>query len=216
MTAAHPLFPGITWDDLAAELRREHEARSRLYPARVASGRMTEAESARQRGVILAIAGDVERMRAGAIGIGMGRAPAAHEFSWTERRTALLREAALRARHYPDWIAEKRLDQATADRRCACIEILLRIYEDGFDWRPPGGLAPPYWIYRDGAATPRMDEPYRLARADCLAMLFDGYLRQGNRPMAEAAVRQIEADDPTRAAELAARLNPEEQKELAL
>jgi hypothetical protein len=205
MTDAHPAFPGIAWADLAAELAREREARDRLYPDLVAKLRMTAEQAAHGLAIIAAIAADLPRMqgdwREGAPG---------HAFTWAERRNALLREAALRARHYPAWIAEGRFAQAEGDRRRACLELLLlRIYEDGFDWRPSNGLPPPYHG--------RPGDDYRQALAELHAMLFDAFLRQRDRAMAAGTLRCLRHDGhPDLAAALEARIDPPQQQELAL
>lgn len=201
----NPKFPGIAWSDLAAELRREHDARAALYPGLIAKGRMTEAEGARGRAVMLAMASDLPRMESRWEQPGT---PPDHDFTWTERRNALLRELAYRARHYPLWISDGKLNQVDADRRVARLEALLQIYEGGFDWRPSNGLPPRQW---NGAGAEA-----RQARAEWHAAYFEACLRQGDRPMAEALLRELDRDDPLRAAELETQLHPASQEEMAV
>ncbi len=153
---AHYLFPGVTLAAIAAELARELDARLRLYPRRVESGRMTEDERDRELAMCRAWAGDVAlivRMRESAAEnwrrflVGLPEQPLprpAHTFTWHQRRHALDRELGLRHRFYPEWIGNGRLAKADADRRIACLEALAAIYDDGFDWRASNGLPPSF------------------------------------------------------------------------
>lgn len=130
-------FPGLDWADCRAEVDRELAARRRTYPDRVASGRMTATESDYQLAIFAAIATDVDRMAH----IGLPIPPAAHRYSWNERRQALSREIDLRDRLYPEWIAGGRLQQDRADRQRAALRIILFRYDEGFDWQPSNGVA---------------------------------------------------------------------------
>ncbi len=131
--------PGVTYAAIRAELQREADARARLYPKRIESGRLTQAEAGRQRALIAALAADVTRMASydppDAHGITWRLAPGdEHGVSWHDRRACLHRELDLRARFYPQWIAEGRLTQPDADRRTAALACLLEVYDEGWGW----------------------------------------------------------------------------------
>ena len=50
-------------------------------------------------------------------------------FTDEEKRKALAREVALRARVYPGFVARGKMKQATADRELAIMRAILRDYE---------------------------------------------------------------------------------------
>lgn len=129
MTAA-PDFPAI-----AAELGREHAARTNLTGRRVDEGRMTRRDAERALALVAAWQRDLERERTRRATIPLAPAPPAPcSFTWRERRDGLLHELALRARLYPQWIAADRLAAADAAHRTRCLEALLELYEAGLDW----------------------------------------------------------------------------------
>lgn len=149
---------------IAEELEREHASRQRTYPGRVDSARMTQDEATRQLALCQAWRADVARLDAYHRGAparwqrAMAGAaydpppPAEHGFTWRDRVDGLRRELALRARFYPGWVAEARMTQQQADHRTACLEALLRLYEDGFDWRATSGSGPAFAEVRPNAA----------------------------------------------------------------
>ena len=133
--------PGVTYAAIRAELQREADARARLYPKRVESGRLTQADAERERALIAAMLADVTRMASyappDATGITWRLDPGAeHDFTWKQRRFALHRELDMRARLYPQWIAEGRLAQPDANRRTAALECLLELYDEGWGFPP--------------------------------------------------------------------------------
>lgn len=130
--------PGVRFADALDELRRELAARRRTYPDWITRGRMTQAEADHQLALFEAIAADVERYARFVSTRQL--APPAHKFSWHLRREALRREADLRARIFPEWIAKGRLDQAEADRRTAALAAVADLFDDGFDWHASNGL----------------------------------------------------------------------------
>lgn len=212
-------YPEVSLADIGAELRREIEARRRLYPKRVAAGRMTDDEAAHGIAIAEAMLADLGRM-----------APAwrprqeSHAFSWYARRTALQRELAMRARLYPGWIHEQKLDATEARLRVIRLEALLWIYEEGFDWRAANGAVPhdlPDHADRDEHAAARV-EWRRLYGEIQLARAAHQPSRAGDAAaIVEALIRMLRLDQaPDAAAELEAKLhalrNPEQQKELAL
>jgi hypothetical protein len=155
----HLAFPAITFAHLEAELRRELEARAGFYPGRVSKGNMLQAEADRELAAAAAWLEDVARIR------DLWTAPAASPLrlssppgsssrqaiaeqgaggalSWRDRRSSLLREMGLRRRVYPEWVASGRLLEHQAAHRLACLECLLALYEDGWDWRGSDGLTP--------------------------------------------------------------------------
>ena len=138
---AHLRHPAITLAAIAAELGREAAARASLYRRKVEAARMTQAEA--DRGLALAAAWreDVDRIAA-AWGNGQAPAPPRHAIAWKERVDGLTRELELRRRFYPDWIAGGRMTQAEAAQQIACLEALLAIYHDGWDWRGSDGKLP--------------------------------------------------------------------------
>lgn len=141
-----------TFAQVRAELARELQQRRRLYPDRVAKGRMSAPEAERQIALIAAIAADLDaviavavpqrmaelngarRHGAGTANISTGT-PAA-TFSWSQKRNALLRELDYRTRFYPEWIAKGRLLEADAARQCAALRAMLALYDDGLTWQP--------------------------------------------------------------------------------
>jgi hypothetical protein len=188
--------------DIAAELAREGKARAKLYPDLVAKGRMTEDQAVAGRAVLAAMATDLDRMKSPT-----RPREETHKFSWAERRQALQRELAYRARFYPKWISEGTLDQAEADRRTRPLAELLAIYDDGFDWRASNGLLP---LNQDG-------EDYRTARLEWLRHYFGVSLGRGDAAMAEGLIRMIRLEHaPDLVDELEAQLHPAQQEELAL
>jgi hypothetical protein len=148
----HRAFPNITWAALRAELEREANARRSLYPSLVEKGRMTREAAAKGQGVIAAMIVDVTT-RLCPPWPRRGRDPPGHACTWHERRDALVAELALRERLYPDWIAKGRLEAHTAKHRNCCLEALLWIYEDGFDWQASNGARPAFakWENRTAA-----------------------------------------------------------------
>lgn len=134
--------PQVRFADALAELRREVEARRRIYPDWITRGRITQAEADHQIALFEAIGADVERYarfvqtRTLPTRILAARA---HPFTWHQRREALRREQALRATAYPDWIAKRRLEQAEATRRNHILAAVTDLFDDGFDWHPRNG-----------------------------------------------------------------------------
>ena len=171
----HPLhhrFPAITWRALAAEIDREISARLGTYPARVESGRMTQAEMDWQLQLARAWREDVDRMEAarrplseGRPAVALANIPAAHhDIAWRPRRAALLREIEQRQRFYPEWIDKGRMTDAQAKARLEAAECLLALYEQGLDWRPANGT-PPAWqeLHPTPEQQATRDEIYALA-----------------------------------------------------
>jgi hypothetical protein len=154
---AHLAFPAITLGAIAAELGRELEQRRGFYPGRVTKGNMLQEEADRELALAAAWREDCARIAA-AWGAGAAPLPAAHPFTWRDRREGLQRELELRERFYPGWIAGGRLLAGQAAHRTACLQALLAIYEDGWDWRGSDGLTP-----RSSAIAA---EEYRQLRAD--------------------------------------------------
>lgn len=133
----------ITLAELAAteaELRRELGQRRAVYPGRVAARRMLQAEADDQLALAAAWIEDAARVRTSFFSPPWS-APVepAHGLSWRVRRSGLLRELALRGRFFPGWIAKGKLTSAQADHRIACLERLLELYEDGWDWCASNG-----------------------------------------------------------------------------
>lgn len=140
----HLGFPAITYAHLAAECARELAARRRFYPGRVDKGNMTEPEATRELALAAAWAEDVARIRAcrAEPPWPSPAAPPEHGLAWNLRRAGLLRELELRARIYPREVAGGKLLEAEAARRTACLECLLMLYEDGWDWTASDGRLP--------------------------------------------------------------------------
>lgn len=138
--------PDVTYAMIRAELQRELAARGRLYPRRVESGRLTQADAARECELIAAMIADVATMAsyhpADAQNVTWRVEPrlSDHPHTWEQRRLALHRELDLRLRLYPQWIAEGRLTQLNATRQFATLDCLLEIYDEGWG-RPPGDPA---------------------------------------------------------------------------
>ena len=131
---AHP----ATAEQIASELEREISMRRQVYPGRVADGRMTQAEAARQIAIAAAWAEDLRRCTSPP-----GPLPTAtHGFTWAERRAALTRELAFRARVFGRRVAEGAMTRADAAHRTACLEALAARYDDGLDWRASNGRRP--------------------------------------------------------------------------
>jgi hypothetical protein len=153
--SVHPAFPAIGLADIADELHRERAARAKLYPKRVAEGRMTEAEAAFGRDLIAALIADLARLEWPRV-----NCAETHGFSWAQRRAGLAAELAWRRRFYPEWIAAGRLDKAEAERRTARLTALLYVYEDGFDWRAANGARPEFakWQNRTPAENAALAE----------------------------------------------------------
>jgi hypothetical protein len=129
----HPLFPGITQAQVAAEIERELAARRALFPRRIEALQMDRAEADHQLAVAAAWREDVARFT------GRPLAPARHGLTWKVRRLALVRELDFRRRLYPRWIGELKLTEGDATHRIACLEALAARYDDGLDWSGPGG-----------------------------------------------------------------------------
>ena len=159
--------PHITWPALAAELEREAAARSRAYPAMIEQGRMTEDDAQQGRHMVAAWAEDLARLMAylalpAPRPHAMPHQPRTRGFTWAERRAALDREFAQRARLYPRWIASARLDPAEAQRRIDCLTVLAELYDDGLDWHDSFGTRP---IFTLVTAT-RIDDPAQAEAID--------------------------------------------------
>ena len=131
MIVNETLFPGVTYAGMTAEAERELASRRRLYPDRVATGRMKREEAQFQTDIMAAIAADTVRM--GIFG-STDPMPCLHRFSWTDRRRAIERELDMRDRFYPVWVASLRMTQANADRQMAAMKAILWRYDSGFDW----------------------------------------------------------------------------------
>lgn len=157
---AHLSRPAITLEHVAAELAREHRQRAEFYPGRVAKGNMLQRDADHELAIAAAWLDDVSRMAA-AWGNGHPPEPSRFAFTWHDRRAALQRELELRARFYPEWIAKGRLAETDAAHRTACLEALLAIYEDGFDWRGSDGKTP----FHSATA----DQEFTAMRADVAA-----------------------------------------------
>lgn len=155
--------PTVSFADALDELRREIAARRRTYPDWITRGRMTQAEADHQLALFEAIAADVERYARFVSTRQL--APPAHKFSWHQRREALRREADLRARIFPEWIAKGRLEQGEADRRTSILAAITDLFDDGFDWQPRNGHA------RIGFGT----DPVTPAEREALAEWHDHY-----------------------------------------
>lgn len=138
---AHLRSPAITLAAIAAELGREAAARHSLYRKRVDAARMTQAEADRGLAIAAAWREDVERIAA-AWGNAQEPAPPRHAISWRDRVQGLQRELELRRRFYPEWIDAGRMTAAEGAQQLACLEALLAIYHDGWDWRGPDGRLP--------------------------------------------------------------------------
>jgi hypothetical protein len=168
-------IPGVTLQQLAAEIDRELGSRAALYPKRVDAMRMTQAEADAQIAIARAWRADVARIaawRAGAAerwarkcaGGEYGAFPAPeHGIDWRTRRQAVERELELRARFYPDWIASGRLAPAAAAHQVACLEALREIYDEGWDW--PGDTTSPDWSAHYAAVEARRHPPKQEAMA---------------------------------------------------
>jgi hypothetical protein len=148
----HHAFPAITLAHLEAELERELEARRGFYPGRVAKGNMLQAEADAELTVAAAWREDVARIRWTWFDRWTTPRPpeppraqvaeGGSALSWRDRRSSLLREIGLRRRIYPQWVAGGRMLEHTAAHQLACLECLLALYEDGWDWRGSDGLTP--------------------------------------------------------------------------
>ena len=159
MTPFHHRHPAITNEAVLEECRRELEQRRRFYPARIHQGRMIRAEADREIALCAAWGEDVERIitfesaaalrwqqfrqSEGREGLAITTLCAAiHGLTWNARREALAREIALRARVYPQRVAEARMTRSEADRQIAALEALADRYDDGFDWHASNGIRP--------------------------------------------------------------------------
>lgn len=140
---AHP----VTATQVAAELAREIGMRRQVYPGRVRDGRMAQADMDREIALAAAWAEDVARIEHGwqdratrwLAGESIVPPPAAHGFTWADRRRALDRELAFRARLFGRRVAEGAMTRAEADHRAACLAALAARYDDGFHWRASNG-----------------------------------------------------------------------------
>jgi len=157
--------PHITYAQLEAELRRELSRRHGFYPRQVGKGAMLQADADRELALCAAWLEDLLRARA----IRVDRAaenwrryragdmtagdppPAAHGLRWSDRRSAVLRELALRQRVYPRGIEKGEITREDAAHRIDCLEALLGLYEDGWDWVASNGYRPGF---DDPAPTP--------------------------------------------------------------
>lgn len=129
-------------DAIVAELEREAGSRRKVFPDRVAKGRMTEQDAAYQEAIWLEILANVRTCLGGD-----WRDPLA-TFRWREKVDALNRELDYRARLYPEWVNKGRLDQATADRRVNLVEAVRDFYwRHMFAWEAPAGPAADYQAF---------------------------------------------------------------------
>lgn len=138
---AHLRHPAITLEAIEIELRREADMRARVYPTRIATAKMTPKQAECEIAVCAAWLADVGRLRASWF-TPHPLAPATHGISWNDRRRALDREIALRARVYPDRVATAKMTPDQAERQIACLTCLAAIYDDGFDWIAGNGALP--------------------------------------------------------------------------
>jgi hypothetical protein len=150
----HPRFPVITAAHVLRECARELEQRRNFYPRRIAEGRMMPDEADRQLAIAAAWLEDAGRIEASDYRPDP-LAPATHGSSWGERRTALARELGLRARIFPQRVAEGRLTPADADHRRDCLAALAARMDDGFDWIASNG-ARPQWAA--ASTTPAIEQ----------------------------------------------------------
>lgn len=162
---AHLAFPAITLAAIAAEAEIELDQRRGFYPGRVSKGNMLQEAADRELALCAAWAEDVARISAAWSAGAAPRAPQ-HSFTWHDRREALLRELDLRARFYPDWVAGGRLLADQAAHRTQCLQALLAIYEDGWDWACSGCAAQPKADPCSRVFCPIADQEYRALRAD--------------------------------------------------
>lgn len=102
------------WAALKREVIEELGNRQRLYPGRVAKGRMKNAEADKQLRVWRGVAQEFDRALLPPGGVG--------EATWTEQVHALRREISLRRHFYPQWVLAGRLDGAEADRKLRLLE----------------------------------------------------------------------------------------------
>lgn len=111
-TAGAPVvdFPPALDAALRAELRDELASRRRLYPDRIAKGRMTRAEADKELRVWEWLVDDY------------CCAPGPPRATWNEQLHALRREVGLRRHFYPRWILAGRIDAGEADRKLALLE----------------------------------------------------------------------------------------------
>ncbi len=155
----HLAFPAVTFEALEAELGRELEQRRRFYPGRVEKGRMLQEDAEWELAIALAWREDVARIRACWLERpGSPPTRPAHGLSWNDRRRGLLRELDMRGRFYPGWIDSGRLLERDAAHQLACLECLLAIYEDGWDWTGSGGKTPHH--------SPIAEQDFRALRAE--------------------------------------------------
>lgn len=164
MNPAHRLFPHITLDAIANELDREAAMRQRVYPGRVETARMTQAEATREIALCDAWRHDAMRLTVGWY-TGNALPPPAHDFSWTDRRQGLERELSFRRRIYPDRIATARLSKADADRQVDCLQALAEIYDDGLDWIASNGERPRHHLVQ--GITPAIEQARREWATHC-------------------------------------------------
>lgn len=131
-------YPEVRVPDALDELRRESAARHRTYPQSVQLGRMTQAEADYQIALVDALIEDMTRW--GRFLTTRAPQPAQHTFTWHQRRAAITRELAYRARVYPDWIARGKLEQADADKATGRLSAIADFMDDGWDWHARNGL----------------------------------------------------------------------------
>lgn len=124
-------------DPILAELVREGDSRARVYPDRIAKGRLAQQEADYQQRIWAEIVDNV----AEALGSGSLRV-SGMTFGWQEKVDALEREVDYRSRLYPGWVEKGRLDQATADRQLDLVSAARDLYwRHMFTWSPPKGSA---------------------------------------------------------------------------
>ena len=177
-------FPGVTFAAIRKELARELAHRRKVYRDWLTKGSITQKEADWQLAVMEAIGKDAARFETCHAALPMANPltlPRGHDFSWRERRGALLRELDYRARLYPEWIRKGRLTSADADRHCQCLETMLALYEDELDWTPANGTPPAY-----GSITPTADQI--ASRAEWAATAAEIHARQHPEKQKEMAL----------------------------
>ncbi|OYX62713.1 MAG: hypothetical protein B7Y88_13750 [Sphingomonadales bacterium 32-64-17] len=194
------LFPHVSLVTIEREVKREFGHRRKLYAYKVDRGSMLAEVADRELALASAWGEDLARMIA-ALDQPGAPAPAGHGFSWHERRGAVLRELDLRDRLYPKWIADGRVIERDAAHQVACLQCLLELYEDGFDFTGFNGARPKLV----GTRTPEQVA----ASVDFFQLQYGRSLRIKS-PMLEAIARKALATDGAEPDAVG------EQKEMAL
>lgn len=135
MTDILARFPGIGMAEIRAEVARELDQRRRVYPDRVAKGRMTERDARFQIAAFESIARDVAA-------IADNRHAPDAACSWADKLAVLRREVALRLQFYPQWVTKGRITVTAARAQANALECLLALYEEGWGWTPANGTSP--------------------------------------------------------------------------